>query len=160
VFPCPPYYLAKAAAMGAMRLRGRTSRSILDTPRVMAAPRCPYRPGPRWYRRGARRFMELPVQVTPVLGLPFYGQAIGVGGARVARYLARRCVGEPLVNLELHAIDFLEASDGIEPLVRHQPELRVPLARRLDALSAALDVLVKAGYAFVRLDEAARRLAV
>jgi peptidoglycan/xylan/chitin deacetylase (PgdA/CDA1 family) len=158
VFPCPPYYLAKAAAMGLIRLRGRASRSILDTPRVMAAPRRPYRPGRRWDRRGTRRFMELPVQVTPVLGLPFFGQTISLG-VGVARFLARSCVGEPLVNLELHAIDFLDASDGLEPLVRHQPELRVPLARRLDALSAALDVLLAAGYAFVRLDEAARRFA-
>ena len=158
VFPCPPYYLAKAAAMGAMRLRGRTSRSILDTPRVLAAPRRPYRPGRRWDRRGERRFVEIPVQVTPVLGLPFFGTSIGLGGATVARLLARSCAGEPLVNLELHAIDFLDASDGIEALVPHQPELRVPLARRLDALSAALDVLAGAGYAFVRLDEATRRV--
>ena len=48
VFPCPAYYLAKAAAMGGMRVRGRESRSVLDTPRVLTAPRTPYRPGARW----------------------------------------------------------------------------------------------------------------
>ena len=157
VFPCPPYYLAKAAAMAGMRLRGRTSRSILDTPRVLAAPRRPYRPG-RWDQRGQRRFVELPVTVTPWLGLPFFGTSIGLGGPAVARFLARRCAGEPLVNLELHLIDFLDASDGLSPLLGHQPELRVPLARRLDALTAALDELASAGYAFVLLAEAARRL--
>jgi peptidoglycan/xylan/chitin deacetylase (PgdA/CDA1 family) len=158
VFPCPPYYLAKAAVLAGMRLRGRASRSILDTPRVLGAPRRPYRPGQRWYLRGARRFVELPIQVTPWLGLPFFGTPIGVGGPAVARFLALRCVGEPLVNLELHPIDFLDASDGLSGLVGHQPELGVPLARRLTALEAALDVLAGAGYAFVLLAEAARRV--
>jgi hypothetical protein len=97
--------------------------------------------------------------VTPGLGLPFFGTSIGLGGAGVARFLARRCAGEPLVNLELHAIDFLDASDGLQGLLGHQPELRVPLERRLDALSAALDELARAGYAFVLLAEAARALA-
>jgi hypothetical protein len=158
VFPCPPYYLAKAAAMGAMRLRGRVSRSILDTPRVLGAPRRPYRPGRSWHRRGKRRsFVELPVTVTPVVGLPFFGTSIGLGGPSVASWLARACAGEPLVNLELHLIDFLDASDGIEALVGHQPELGVPVGRRLDALAAALEVLAKAGHAFVPLSDAARR---
>jgi peptidoglycan/xylan/chitin deacetylase (PgdA/CDA1 family) len=158
VFPCPPYYLTKAAVLASMRVRGRTSRSILDTPRVLAAPRRPYRPGRRWDRRGGRRFLELPVQVTPLLGLPFFGTSIGLGGPAAARFLARCCAGEPLVNLELHPIDFLDASDGLAALVGHQHELRVPLARRLDALTAALDELGRAGYSFVLLAEAARRL--
>ncbi len=157
VFPCPPYYLAKAAAMAGMRLRGRTSRSILDTPRVLVAPRRPYRPGRRWDRSGGRRFVELPIQVTPGLRLPFFGTPIGLGGAAVARALAWMCAGEPLVNLELHLVDFLDAGDGLDALAGHQPELRVPLSKRLDALGAALDVLARAGYAFVLLAEAARR---
>ena len=33
VFPCPPYYFAKAAAMAGIRLRGRKSRSILGPAR-------------------------------------------------------------------------------------------------------------------------------
>ncbi len=45
-FPSLAYYGAKALVMGAMRLVGRKSGSILDTPRVLAAPRAPYRPAP------------------------------------------------------------------------------------------------------------------
>ena len=63
------------------------------------------------------------------------------------------------MNLELHAIDFLDASDGLEALVGHQPELRVPLGARLDALAAALSVLARHGHAFVTLAEAAQALA-
>jgi peptidoglycan/xylan/chitin deacetylase (PgdA/CDA1 family) len=163
VFPCPPYYLAKATAMAGMRLLGRTSRSVLDSPRVLGAPRRAYRPGQEWYRpRGPgereRRFVELPIQVTPGLRLPFIGTLLGLIGAPFSSALARRCVGEPLVNLELHAIDFLDADEGAKALVPHQPELRVPVTARLSAFAAALTVFAKAGYAFVRLDEAARRV--
>jgi hypothetical protein len=159
VFPCPAYYLTKAAVMAGMRLRGRTSRSILDTPRVLAAPARPYRPGPRWHLRGARSFVELPVQVTPGLRLPFIGSSVTLAGPRGARTLARMCAGEALVNLELHAMDFLDAADGLADLAPHVAELRVPLARRTAALTEALDVLVSAGHAFVTLEEAARALA-
>lgn len=156
VFPCPPYYLAKAAAMGAMRIAGRVSRSILDTPRVLGAPRRPYRPGRPWWRRGGRSFVELPIQVTPRLRLPFIGTSVGVFGPRGARRLAEACAGEGTVTLELHAMDFLDAGDGLADLARHQPELRVPLARRIEALEAALDALSRAGHAFVTVEEAAR----
>jgi hypothetical protein len=161
VFPCPAYYLAKAAAMGGMRARGRVSRSVLDTPRVMTAPCAPYRPGARWSdsHGKSRRFVELPVQVTRGARLPFIGTMLGVAGARGAASLARACLGEPLVNLELHAIDFLDASEGLWTLAPYQPELRVPLADRLAALDAAVDVLARGGHAFVRLDEAARAFA-
>jgi len=159
VFPCPAYYLAKAAAIVGMRLFGRTSRSVLDTPRVLGAPRRAYWPGEAWYRAAGgrrRRFLELPIQVTPGLRLPFIGTLLGLLGDRGAAALARQCVGEPLVNLELHAIDFLDASEGAEALLGHQQELRVPVQDRLDAIAAALDVFARAGYAFVRLDEAAQ----
>jgi hypothetical protein len=159
VFPCPPYYLAKAAAMGGMRLLGRSSRSILDTPRVLAAPVRPYRPGRPWHRRGGRRFVELPVQVTRWARLPVFGQTLALAGPPGARWLARMCVGEPLVNLELHAIDFIDATEGLGALVPHQPELRVPVGRRLLAFASALETLRRAGYAFVTLEEAARAFA-
>lgn len=158
VFPCPAYYFAKAAAMGGVRASGRVSRSVLDTPRVLAAPVSPYRPGSCWSAQGGapRRFVELPVQVTPRARLPFIGTMLGVAGARGAALLARSCVGEPLVNLELHAIDFLDATEGLLALAPHQPELRVPLGERMAALDAAVDALAQGGHDFVRLDEASR----
>lgn len=158
VFPCPPYYLAKVAAMAGMRARGRTSGSILDTPRVLGAPRVPYRPGRPWYRRGGRRLVELPIQVTPSLRLPFIGTFLGLAGTRGARWLASRCREARFVNLELHAMDFLDAADGLQELVGHQPELSIPVERRVAALDAALDALARAGHRFVLLEEAARAL--
>ncbi|UQA55682.1 polysaccharide deacetylase family protein [Polyangium aurulentum] len=159
VFPCPGYYGAKALVMGALRLVGRTSASVLDTPRVLTAPARPYRPGRPWYRRGRRAFVELPIGVTRWLRLPFIGTSVALAGERGARWLAEGCAEEPLVNLELHAIDFLGVDDGLEHLAPHQPELRVPLARRMDALSAAVETITRRGARFVRLDEAAERFA-
>ncbi|WP_437562846.1 polysaccharide deacetylase family protein [Sorangium sp. So ce542] len=155
VFPCPPYYAAKALAMGVQRAQGRGSAAILDTPRVLAAPRRPYRPGRPWYRRGGRRFVELPIQVTPGLRLPVIGTSVGLAGATGARWLARACAGEALVNLELHGMDFLDRGDGLEALAAYQPELRVPLGRRMEALGAFVEEIARGGARFVRLDEAA-----
>lgn len=158
VFPCPIYYGAKTIIIGTMRLLGRTSASVIDTPKVLVAPTRPYRPGKPWFGAGHRQLVELPIQVTPRLRLPLIGTFIALAGATASRVLARACADEPLVNIELHGIDFLDASDGLAHLVPYQSELRVPLQRRLDALSAVVDELRKRGAAFVRLDEAVEQL--
>jgi hypothetical protein len=62
----------------------------------------------------------------------------------------------PFINLELHGIDFLEAGDVPRSLLAVQPDLRVPLTRKLEALSAVLETLRGHRYSFLRLDEAAR----
>jgi len=162
VFPSPFYYSAKAAVLAWMRLMGRASSSILDTPRVLTAPREPYRPGARWYRKSspqsrARSFLELPIQVTPRLGFPVIGTFVGRAGGLGARALAEACATAPLVNLELHGMDFLDAADlGAHPLTRIQPELRAPLQARLDNLTAFVEHLRKKRFSFVTLAEAAR----
>src|SRR5262249_5460157 len=140
VFPCPPYYGAKALAMLGIRLRGRRSRSILDTPRVLGAPTRPYRVGTPYWKRGGG-LLELPIQVTRGARLPVIGTARTLAGPSRARLLARMCVGEPLVNLELHGIDVLDANDGLADLAPHQPDVAVPLARKLEVLGGVVDVL-------------------
>lgn len=160
VLPSPVYYAAKAAVLGWMHLRGRGSASILDTPRVVLSPRGPYVPGEFWGRpaRGGprRRFVELPILVTPLVRFPVIGTSVGrVGG----RMLARVCRREPFVNFELHGMDFLEAADlGAHPLRAAQPELRAPLGIRLERLRTFVSELLASGFTFVTLREAARRI--
>jgi len=156
VFPCPAYWAAKATAITLIAARGRRSRSIVDTPVVLAAPTRPYRIGRPYWRRG-EGLLELPVQVTRGARLPFIGTYVTLGGPRLARLMARMCVGEPLVNLELHGIDVLDAADGLEALRPHQPDVRVPTARKLDALRATVRELRGAGYEFTTLEQVARR---
>jgi peptidoglycan-N-acetylglucosamine deacetylase len=155
VFPCPMYWAAKTAAIALIGVRGRRSRSIVDTPAVLRAPTRPYRTGRPYWRRGSG-LLELPVQVTRGARLPCIGTYVTLAGPVVARALARMCVGEPLVNLELHGIDVLDAADGLEALRPHQPDVRVPKERKLESLHAAIEVLRGAGYSFVTLGEAAK----
>ena len=158
VFPCPAYYGAKALVLGVQRLIGRSSRSVLDVPRVLTAPTRPYRPGKPYQKRGDRSLVELPIQVTKGLRLPFIGTSVALARPFGARLLARQVIGEPFVNLELHGIDFLGYEDGLEALRGHQPELERPLEERMRSLGEAVRTLRDRGYAFVRLDEAAARV--
>lgn len=154
VFPCPAYWAAKAAAITLIGALGRTSRSIIDTPRVLTAPTRPYHVGRPYWRRDDG-ILELPIQVTRRARLPVIGTYLTLWGSHVARWLARQCIGEPLINLELHGIDVLDASDGLQALVGHQPDVRVASAEKLAALRAAIEIIRDAGYAFVTLKSAA-----
>jgi peptidoglycan-N-acetylglucosamine deacetylase len=158
VFPCPAYYAAKGAAIGWIKLRGRASRSVIDTPRVLTAPTRPYRVGTPYWEKG-RGVLELPIQVTRGARLPFIGTSVTLAGPWRARLLARMCVGEPLVNLELHGVDALDAEDRLAALKPHQHDLWVPVARKVAALHAVVGVLREAGYSFTTLREAAARFA-
>ena len=158
VFPCPPYYAAKAAKLLSLSLRGRTSRSVRGSASVLLAPTRPYRLGRPYFRAGAG-LLELPVQVTPGVRLPYIGTSLVLLGADGARLLTRTLLGEPFVNLELHGIDFLGADDALEPLFAHQPDAKLPLSRKLAALTGAVELLKQMGYGFVRLDDAARAVA-
>ncbi|MFW6023558.1 MAG: polysaccharide deacetylase family protein, partial [Myxococcota bacterium] len=157
VFPCPPYYGAKAAALASIHLRGRRSHSILDDPRVLGAPADPYRVGRPYWSRG-HGVLELPVGVTRgVTGrLPYIGTSVVLAGPRGAPLLTRAIEGRRLVNLELHGIDLADAHDDDLGFLRpHQPDLRRSRRTKESALRAALARLRRAGYAFVTLNEAA-----
>lgn len=157
-FPAAPYYGAKAVVMAALRLAGRRSQAILDSPRVLLAPRRPYRPDPaNPYRRGGAGLVELPIATTPGLRIPFIGTfAVSFPEAPVrAAYLALR--REPHLNFELHAIDLLDASDGVPgPLVARQRDLRIP-ARIKTARARAVLRWLRDDFELVTLLQAARR---
>ncbi len=158
VFPCPAYFGAKAAAIGAIRARGRRSHSIVDDPRVLSAPADPYRVGRPYWRRG-RGIAELPIGVSRGPRLPYIGTNVVLSGTRGARLFTRAIVGRPLVNLELHGIDLADAEeDGLAFLAPHQLDLRRSAREKEAALRAALGELRGAGYCFVTLREAAEAL--
>jgi peptidoglycan/xylan/chitin deacetylase (PgdA/CDA1 family) len=159
VFPCPPYMAAKDTAIALYSMIGKPSRSIVDTPAVLTAPTRPYRAGRPYWRRG-EGVLELPIQVTRWLRLPYYGTPLMMAGPDGARFLTRGVVGEPLVNLELHGIDVLdEHDDGVGALRDRQRDVRVPVARKEATLAAVVELLRSHGYAFVTLDEAAEAFA-
>jgi hypothetical protein len=160
VFPAAPYYLAKAAVMGALALKGTPSRSVLDRPRVLAAPLLPYRPDPAEpYRRGAGTVLELPVTVDPLTRFPFIGTFVVTLPARLVFTLYRSVVRQAFLNLELHGIDLLDASDGSGPaLARAQRDLRVPVADKLARLGELIR-RIRQDYDVVTLLEASALVA-
>ncbi len=159
VFPAAPYYLAKAAVLSAMALRGRSSASTLDTPSVLFAPRLPYRPDVAApYRRGKAPLLELPMSVTPLLRVPFYGTLLTLAPWAVVQRAYRAVAKERFLSLELHAVDVLDAADGIpEVLLGAQRDLRVPRAEKERRLSRVLGWLTR-DFTCTPLEEAARAL--
>ena len=160
-FPAIPYYLAKAAVMGLIRLTGRRSGSILGSPAVLRAPRVPYRPAAGSpYRRGDQPIMELPITVTPWLRLHVIGTTLVIAPEWLRRRLAAAALGSPFFNLELHGIDLADAeADGFPAaLVAKQPDLRVPLAYKLAALDTTLDEARSQGATFLPLRDAVEEI--
>ncbi len=136
-FPAAPYYLAKASVMGALAALGRPSRAVLDSPAVLLAPRGPYRPSlAHPYRRGAAPLVELPVSVAPGSRLPFIGTFATSLPWPVVELTFRALRRDALFNFELHAIDVLDATDGVPPaLARQQRDLAVPARTKLSRLA-------------------------
>lgn len=158
VFPCPAYFAAKTAKIGLIRARGRRSSSIVDHPLVLTAPADPYLPGRPYWRASphAASLVELPIGVTRGARLPYIGTSVMLAGPERVKLLTAQMDGRPLVNLELHGIDLLDADDGLEALRPHQPDVRVSVAQKLATLESVVGDLSRRGYTFVLLRDAAR----
>ncbi|GAC1600783.1 MAG: polysaccharide deacetylase family protein [Myxococcales bacterium] len=128
LLPSPAYYAAKAVALGLHGLSGRRSQSILGGVGQLFARRGPH------LRDGVR---ELPVATLPVLRGPVIGTVVLGVHPRIALPLARAAFAGGHLNLELHGIDLLDASDGVPPaLARLQPGLALSAAAKMRRLRA------------------------
>jgi peptidoglycan-N-acetylglucosamine deacetylase len=146
IFPAPGYYAAKAAVMAALAVVRRPSGAVLTNPRLLAAPPDPYRPAMSApWKRGQAPVVELPVAVTPWTRLPAIGTTLLVAPSAIRERLVAAMNGRTFFNFELHGIDFADADkDGIPgELVARQPDLRVPIADKLERLERVLDELAK-----------------
>ena len=149
LLPSPPYYAAKAAALALYAMLGRRSPSILGSPAQLFASRSPH------WRSGVR---EMPIATLPLLRAPVIGTVIAAAPARVGLLLARAAGASGHLNLELHGIDALDASDGAPAaLVAAQPGLRIPASVKLARLREVLAGL-RGRAQIVTLENCARRL--
>ncbi|HEX7624800.1 MAG TPA: polysaccharide deacetylase family protein [Anaeromyxobacteraceae bacterium] len=156
-FPALPYWLGKAAVMGALALTGQPSQAILDRPRVLLAPRRPYHPHPAQpYARGPVPLLELPV-ATGLLGFPLTGTFVATFPAWSLGILRAGTGRRPLFALELHGLDLLDASDASPALAARQRDLRVPASVKIERLVRFARAL--GGREWVTLAQAAERLA-
>jgi len=136
IFPCPPYYLAKLAVMGLMRLRGKRSQSIIGPPSVMWDERLPHvrdvdssptsRGGETDQRTETRGAMiELPITVLPGVRFPVIGSTVLMMRERGWDFIRKLVCEQPFVNLELHGIEMCDtAADGLDPRLGQQSDLK------------------------------------
>ena len=150
VFPCVPYYAAKAGVMGLMQLFGRESRSVLGTPKVLMAPREPYRMDVDEPHARGDGLPQFPVTVAA--GIPMLGTAFTAMGLRASVAAAEMAVRlRHHVTLEFHAIDLMSlADDQLDAKLAVQPDLRVPVARKRALFEAVLKTVSRRAK-FVRL---------
>lgn len=131
LLPSPGYYAAKAAVIAWMALRGRSSRSILGPPGQLLRGRAPH--------RGAHGVVELPVATLPGLRLPYIGTLLSMLPEAAGTLLGLTLAKDPLVVVELHGVDLLDASDGIAPaIVAKQRDLAIPAAEKTRRIENAL----------------------
>jgi hypothetical protein len=156
-FPAAPYYLLKASVMGTLSLFGRPSRAVLDSPKVLLAPVRPYRPSlENPYARGTAPLSELPIAVSPVGRVPFYGTFAVMAPWPMVR--AAWLTLSDFVAFELHAIDVLDESDGVPgELAARQRDLKVSATEKLARLSKLFQCM-KDESQCVTMREAARRV--
>jgi peptidoglycan-N-acetylglucosamine deacetylase len=161
VFPCPSYQAARAVAIAAKAVRGRESHSLPGDPRMLLAPTSPYRVGREGAWTRGEGLLELPITVVTPARLPLIGTSLIMARPLGASLLALAASRLGFVNLELHGIDFADAAgDGLGRLARHQPDLRVPLTKKIAALKRAIETLLDAGAQPLKLGEAAGRVLV
>jgi len=158
VFPCPPYYAAKASVLALMRVQKERSQSILDDPRVMYCPTQPYRMGQPYWRKGTG-MIEIPIGLTPWTRLPYMGTTFAIFGAQVSAWLTRMMARRSFVHLQLHGIDVSDAQlDDLTHLIKYQPELRRPLAQRLQTLRDQVRWLKQQGFQFLTLRQVSQQM--
>jgi len=148
VLPSPPYYAAKAVAIAVYTMRGRRSRSILGGVGQWFARRTPH------WREGVR---ELPIATVPIVRAPVIGTSVLALRDRAAAAFTRAGRAGGHLNLELHGIDALDASDATAELAAAQPGLRLAASEKLRRLRALLES-VTACAETLTLERAALRL--
>ncbi len=138
-----PYYLAKLAALGLYRLRGRRSAALLGWPTSTLAPPLPYRPAHDPYKPGKRDLWELPITTGGLLQLPFTGAAFLLAPPWALSRLLATAERLPTVVLNLHAIELADGHEVPKEIYERQPELHMPPAARLARLRQVVSHLAR-----------------
>lgn len=166
VFPCPPYYLAKAAVMGLLWLLRRPSGSSLIDWHTQTSPLTPYHPSREavWKRASspgdASPLVELPMCVLPGSRIPLIGTSALMMGPKIAAHAFRQAslFHRDFIGFELHGIDAIDPErDPIDPaLRRRQPDLRYSWDHKARTLRACFQAL-QARYVFAPCRVAAQQ---
>ncbi len=135
-FPTPVLIASRLAVR--RRSAGHGPALALDMLGSAFGRRAPHRCGPG-------ELLEFPISVTPRLRLPVYHTFSYFVPRPMFARLVRAVLRSPSpLFYEFHAADLLDAErDGVDPRLSRHPALRVPFARRRDALRDVLASIAK-----------------
>lgn len=156
--PSPSYWLIKLLALGAYRVANRPSASLLGPLGNTFGPDQPYHPDHNPYKVGSQRIWELPVTVSTPLRLPVTGAALCLLPRLVREWVGRSLQKASVVVINFHGMDFVDPQVEHVPtwLSKRQPELTIPIHRRLELFSEFIGALPQ--HVAVTCSEAISRL--
>jgi len=165
IFPCPPYYLAKATVMALIRLRGKKSGSSMVDARTLLAPLKPYTPRNDAVHRRSRdsksNLLELPMCVLPISRFPLIGTSLLMAKGTLSSLMIKvsALYHREFINIELHGIDLVDPIHDEIPnsLRERQPDLKISLDSKLETFRAVLSTLSKT-HQFVSCRDATSQL--
>ena len=139
-FPVPLYFAARKAAIAHKRFRKKYSKSLAGNWREFAVSQRPFYPlKSDRFRGNAHKssetygFLEIPMSAP--LNLPLIGTSMAVDFTPFSRMLARLGArSKSPLNLEFHAIDFLDPQHAPAILRAYQPDLQVGLPTKIKRL--------------------------
>lgn len=136
VMSSPPYWMARAAIILAMRAAGKKSAAITGRGRDF------FRAGKPFVWKGAGAgLLEYPITASGPLKMPLIGTTMAGCGV-LARQMVSASAGRDFVNIEFHGIDFLDREgDGLEQELLVEPALKIPLDSRMRNFRRHLDIL-------------------
>lgn len=159
LFPSPLYSAAKWLIIQKRKLAGTPSCSMISAFGDSFASGKPAFIEHRITDRYARGdLLELPITtLLPPLGIPLIGTAITTFPAPVLAAMLAWSARREFVNIEMHAIDLCDPADSsaLNPLLKKQHDLAVPLAAKHRRLCAMIDYYRARGFVFTTLGEAA-----
>jgi hypothetical protein len=136
IMSSPPYWMARAAIITAMKLTGKTSASIVGRARDFFRSRKPF----VWHGNG-EGLREYPITTGGPLMMPLIGTTMA-GNGLLTRQLVNAASRLDFVNIEFHGIDFLDIEgDGLERELLVEPALKIPLETRLANFDRYLSIL-------------------
>jgi hypothetical protein len=162
LFPSFVYNLAKWLIIKKKKFAGLHSSSIINSfSDSFASTKPAFIESYITDRKKAGGLVELPVTTLLYpLGIPLIGTSINTFPKFVLDMMLKISCLKDFVNIEMHAIDMCDISDGDEfkPIEKMQFDLKVPLAQKERRLSGIIKYYTDNGFQFKTLLEVATQM--
>ena len=146
VIPSASYYVARAISILGEKLTTKQTTQLVGNPKLVKAPRVPYRPGSDPYSGGGDcNIIELPLSVATPLGIPVSAASMLNANAKLRTAIVDSLKEQDIVVLGVQALDFVDPhTDGLpmEIETRHK-QFKTPLDERMEILRSWVKPIVQ-----------------